>query len=96
MEKVELEFGAFGTVYYDGDGRVLGSMQYGPAPAFPRASKLIELAQLHSHHSLARRAPAPPSARHTPTYPRHSPSLTTPLRKITGSSSASRARAAKD
>src|SRR5580765_9058087 len=40
MERVELEFGAFGTVYYDGDGRVLGSMQYGPAAAFPRGSEL--------------------------------------------------------
>jgi hypothetical protein len=40
MEKVELEFGAFGTVYYDSDGRVLGSMQYGPAQAFPRAYEL--------------------------------------------------------
>jgi hypothetical protein len=40
MEKVELEHGAFGTVYYDSDGRVLGSMQYGPAQAFPRAWEL--------------------------------------------------------
>ena len=40
MEKVELEFGAFGTVYYDVDGRVLGSMQYGPAGAFSRAYEL--------------------------------------------------------
>ncbi len=40
MENVELEFGAFGTVYYDGDGRVLGSMKYGPAPLFPRAYEL--------------------------------------------------------
>ena len=40
MERVELDFGAFGTVYYDGDGRVLGSMQYGPAPLFPRALEL--------------------------------------------------------
>jgi hypothetical protein len=40
MEKVELDFGAWGTVYYDGDGRVLGSMQYGPAQAFPRATEL--------------------------------------------------------
>jgi hypothetical protein len=40
MEKVELEFGPFGTVYYDGDGRVLGSMQYGPAELFPRAGEL--------------------------------------------------------
>src|SRR6266542_511208 len=36
----ELEFGSFGTIYYDGDGRVLGSMQYGPAGAFPRAQEL--------------------------------------------------------
>ena len=40
MEKIELDFGAFGTVYYDGDGRVLGSMQYGPAELFPRAAEL--------------------------------------------------------
>ena len=40
MEKVELDFGALGTVYYDSDGRVLGSMQYGPAQAFPRAAEL--------------------------------------------------------
>jgi hypothetical protein len=40
MERVEDEFGAFGTVYYDGDGHVLGSMQYGPAPLFPRAYEL--------------------------------------------------------
>jgi hypothetical protein len=40
MEKVELEFGAFGTVYYDSDGRVLGSMQYGPPQGFPRAYEL--------------------------------------------------------
>jgi hypothetical protein len=40
MERAELEFGAFGTIYYDGDGRVLGSMQYGPATLFPRAGEL--------------------------------------------------------
>ncbi|HEY0416950.1 MAG TPA: hypothetical protein VGC78_11230 [Gaiellaceae bacterium] len=40
MEKVELDFGAWGTVYYDADGRVLGSMQYGPSQAFPRATEL--------------------------------------------------------
>ncbi len=40
MERVELDFGPFGTVYYDGDGRLLGSMQYGPAPLFPRAQEL--------------------------------------------------------
>src|SRR5258708_36804660 len=40
MERVELEFGAWGTVYYDSDNRVLGSMQYGPAGAFPRAAEL--------------------------------------------------------
>jgi hypothetical protein len=40
MEKVELELGAFGTIYYDSDGHVLGSMQYGPSQAFPRAYEL--------------------------------------------------------
>jgi hypothetical protein len=40
MERAELEYGAFGTIYYDGDGRVLGSMQYGPATLFPRAAEL--------------------------------------------------------
>ena len=40
MEKIELDFGAWGTVYYDADGRVLGSMQYGPSQAFPRATEL--------------------------------------------------------
>jgi hypothetical protein len=40
MEKVELDAGAFGTVYYDGHGSVLGSMQYGPGWAFPRAHEL--------------------------------------------------------
>ena len=40
MERAELDFGAFGTIYYDGDGRVLGSMQYGPSTLFPRADEL--------------------------------------------------------
>jgi hypothetical protein len=41
IEKAETEFGPWGTVYYDGDdGRVLGSMQYGPARLFPRAYEL--------------------------------------------------------
>jgi hypothetical protein len=40
IEKAETEFGAWGTVYYDDDGRVLGSMQYGGARLFPRADEL--------------------------------------------------------
>jgi hypothetical protein len=40
MERVELAVGAFGTVYYDSDGKVLGSMQYGLAELFPRAQEL--------------------------------------------------------
>jgi hypothetical protein len=40
IEKAEEEWGAWGTVYYDDDGRLLGSMQYGPASLFPRASQL--------------------------------------------------------
>jgi hypothetical protein len=40
IEKVEDEWGAWGTVYHDEDGHALGSMQYGPAPLFPRAAEL--------------------------------------------------------
>ena len=40
IEKAETEFGAWGTVYYDDDRRVLGSMQYGPVRLFPRAAEL--------------------------------------------------------
>ena len=41
IEKAETEFGAWGTIYYDDDGRrALGSMQYGPARLFPRAAEL--------------------------------------------------------
>jgi hypothetical protein len=40
IEKTEEEWGAWGTIYYDDDGRVLGSMQYGPGSLFPRASTL--------------------------------------------------------
>jgi hypothetical protein len=40
IEKAETEWGAWGTVYYDEDGHVLGSMQYGPAALFPRAAEL--------------------------------------------------------
>jgi hypothetical protein len=40
IEKAETDWGPWGTVYYDGDGEVLGSMQYGPAELFPRAAEL--------------------------------------------------------
>ena len=40
IERAETEWGAWGTVYYDADGQVLGSMQYGPAELFPRAAEL--------------------------------------------------------
>jgi len=40
IAKAEEEWGAWGTVYHDGDGRLLGSMQYGPADLFPRAAHL--------------------------------------------------------
>ncbi|HEY5058534.1 MAG TPA: hypothetical protein VII51_05910 [Gaiellaceae bacterium] len=36
----EDEWGAWGTVYHDDDGRLLGSMQYGPSGLFPRAAEL--------------------------------------------------------
>jgi hypothetical protein len=40
IEKAETEWGPWGTVYYDADGQVLGSMQYGPSELFPRAVDL--------------------------------------------------------
>jgi hypothetical protein len=40
IAKAEEEWGAWGSVYYDADGRLLGSMQYGPAGLFPRAGQL--------------------------------------------------------
>ena len=40
IEKAETEFGAWGTIYYDDDGRALGSMQYGAARLFPRAEEM--------------------------------------------------------
>lgn len=40
IERAETDWGAWGTVYYDADRRVLGSMQCGPAEFFPRASEL--------------------------------------------------------
>jgi hypothetical protein len=40
MEKAEEEFGAWGALYRDDDGRLLGSIQYGPSHLFPRAAEL--------------------------------------------------------
>jgi hypothetical protein len=40
IERAEEEWGAWGTIYYDDDGRLLGSMQYGPAALFARAAEL--------------------------------------------------------
>jgi hypothetical protein len=39
-ERAESEWGAWGTIYQDEDGRLLGSMQYGPCELFPRAAEL--------------------------------------------------------
>lgn len=39
-ERAESDWGAWGSIYRDEDGRVLGSMQYGPAQLFPRARDL--------------------------------------------------------
>jgi hypothetical protein len=36
----EEEWGAWGTVYHDDDGRLLGSMQFGPSGLFPLAAEL--------------------------------------------------------
>ena len=40
IERAEEEWGAWGTIYRDDDGRVIGSMQYGPSGLFPRAGDL--------------------------------------------------------
>ena len=40
IDRVEDDSGSFGTIYYDEYGRVLGSMQHGPAELFPRAAEL--------------------------------------------------------
>ena len=40
IAKAEEDWGAWGTVYYDADGRLLGSMQYGPSGLFPRGAEL--------------------------------------------------------
>ena len=40
IERAEDEWGAWGTIYSDDAGRVLGSMQYGAAGLFPRAAEL--------------------------------------------------------
>jgi hypothetical protein len=40
IERAEAEWGAWGTIYYDDDGRTLGSIQYGPSTLFPHAAEL--------------------------------------------------------
>jgi hypothetical protein len=40
IDRAEDDWGAWGCIYYDDDGDVLGSMQYGPAALFPRAYEL--------------------------------------------------------
>ena len=40
IRDAEDEWGAWGTVYHDDNGHLLGSMQYGPAALFPRAREL--------------------------------------------------------
>jgi hypothetical protein len=40
IDDAESAWGAWGAVYYDDDGRTLGSIQYGPAGLFPRAWEL--------------------------------------------------------
>ena len=40
MERTEESWGTWGALYRDDDGRLLGSIQYGPAHLFPRAAEL--------------------------------------------------------
>ena len=52
IERAEEEWGAWGTVYRDDDGRVLGSMQYGPAalPARRRPARRAALRRRRARH----------------------------------------------
>lgn len=40
IDRTEDEWGAWGALYHDDDGTLLGSIQYGPAELFPRAAEL--------------------------------------------------------
>jgi hypothetical protein len=40
IERAEEDWGPWGFLYADDDGRLLGSMQYGPVALFPRAAEL--------------------------------------------------------
>ena len=40
IERAEDDWGAWGVLYRDDDGRTLGSMQYGPSGLFPRGAQL--------------------------------------------------------
>ena len=40
IERAEEEWGEWGSIYLDDHGRLLGSLQYGPAHLFPRAADL--------------------------------------------------------
>ena len=39
-ERADEQWGSWGTIYRDDDGRPLGQIQYGPAGLFPRAAQL--------------------------------------------------------
>ena len=39
-ERAQEDWGAWGALYRDDDGRLLGSIQYGPSQLFPRAAEL--------------------------------------------------------
>lgn len=39
-QQVEHDWGSWGTLYHDADGRLLGYLQYGPAGLFPRSAEL--------------------------------------------------------
>ena len=51
IERAEDEWGAWGTVYYDDDGSLLGSMQYGPAGPVSDDAVLVTCAYLVDQRS---------------------------------------------
>ena len=40
IDRAEEDWGEWGTIYLDEGGRLLGTLQYGPSPLFPRAADL--------------------------------------------------------
>ena len=83
IRDAEDEWGAWGTVYHDDDGRLLGSMQYGPADLFPRAREL-PAGPASDDAVLARHAHSVLPRQRTVCEPSHSVDFLRRVRGVTG------------